>query len=405
MEQPSRNRWDPDWGSGCIPRGDDTIALGSHSTHFIRDAAFYALVQDDAAVARAVVDELVTQSGVRNADFSNSERFCLDGPCCSGCGCRPFGTHPYFTIAHQMQLFLVAFDYVKGFATAAEQETVRRWLRDAAQWMQPGMKARYDDLFVNRWEGDWTPTRGESDSGRIPFYGGPEFRGYSGHYNNRDVELVTYIGLVGIEQDVEHFRDEAKQWFEDYFVASVYPEGYIGEFNRWTSTLPDLGWAYGHQVVGSLALLADAFARTGDTSLYEFTTTEGVHGSEGAPPGWPGKSLRFVIHSLANLSDATTVRYGTDDPARQTIDYRIDGYNPADGSHWRSHQDIYWSIVNLYYRDPYIRGTYMRTNPGMRPYWSNPSDRDRHWMGRIFPGVLFVYGQLEDEVWPYPIPR
>jgi len=400
IANPSANRWNPDWGSGCIPRGDTTIA-NHHGQYFIRDAAFYALVTDDSKVARTVINELVTQSQLANADFSNRSRFCTKT---DGHVNNVFGTHPYFTIAIQQTIFLVAFDYVKGFATAGERATIRKWLRDAADWMQPDMRKRYDDLWVNRWAENWTPTKSTGMSSKRPYYGGPELSSYSQHYNNRDVELIRYMGLVGIEQEVDYLKADAKQWFKDYMVASVYPAGYVGEFIRWISDLPDLGWSYSHQVVGALAAIADAFARSGDFSLYEFTTTKGVYGTEGKPSGWPGKNLQFVIHSLAKHSDGKFTRYGTDQESRLTSDYRISGYNPADGSKWRSNQDVYWSIVNLYYKDPYVKGAYMRTNPGMKGYWANPSDRDRHWMGQaIFPGVLFMFGQLEEKVSPYPL--
>ena len=395
MAKPSANRWNPDWGSGCIPHGDKTIAK-HRAQVFIRDAAFYTLVTNDSSVAKAVINELVAQSNTPNADFSNRSRFCDD---------RLQGTHPYFTIAVQMTTFLVAFDYVKDFANAGDQVVIRKWLRDGADWMHPKMKTLFDGLFVNRWAENWTPTTSNTPRNiKIPFYGGPQIGAYPRHYNNRTVELIRYIGLVGIEQNIDYLKATAKQWFKDYFVCSVFPAGYIGEFERWTSTLPDLGWSYGYQVVGALAGLADAFARAGDFSLYEFTTTTGVYGTDGEPSGWSGKSLKFVIHSLAKHSDGTLTRYGTDQASQQILDYRIDGYNPANGTKWRSNQDVYWSIVNLYFKDPYIKGAYMGTNPGMKSYWANPSDGDRHWMGQaIYPGVLFMFGQLEDKVWPYPV--
>jgi hypothetical protein len=62
-------------------------------------------------------------------------------------------------------------------------------------------------------------------------------------------------------------------------------------------------------------------------------------------------------------------------------------------------------IANLYYRDDYIRSVYKREAPGTPPYPAfveqgagDPEGGE----GGTFPGVLFMFGDLEGEVWPYP---
>ena len=62
-------------------------------------------------------------------------------------------------------------------------------------------------------------------------------------------------------------------------------------------------------------------------------------------------------------------------------------------------------IANRYYRDDELYAAYTRTGPGMAGYPQQPASNGPHspWTGEggIFPGMLFMYGGLEDEPPPY----
>jgi hypothetical protein len=151
--------------------------------------------------------------------------------------------------------------------------------------------------------------------------------------------------------------------------------------------------------VGPALVIADAFARAGDPSLYEFVTSDGAFGSEGGD-----KDLRFAARSLGRHLDGSYVRYGTDEEERAGDPaYLIDGRNLDEG--WDAVHDVTVAMSNLYFRDDYLRGVYTRTGEGLDGYPQDPATNGPHtvWTGEggIYPGVLFMFGQLEDEVAPY----
>jgi len=408
-------RWNPSF-SGCLSSGQ-TYNPDHKSAAYIRDAGFYALVKDDTTVANKVIDELLAQVRTRNADFSDTSRFCRDdSPSGYGRGARPFGTHPWFVIGEWGTELLFAFDYVKAYATQAEQAEIREWFKDSADYMHPNMKARYDNYFVNRWADDYRLVK--SSHGRLtderPFYGGPRIPDLALQYNNRDSSILMYTTLVGADQNIDYLKDHGERWVKDYLVATYFPKDeWVGEHNRHgsnsytTADTPDYGWAYGHALLGHLITMADVLARTGDTDAYDFTSTNGVDydggvTSKGAPAGFPeGKSLRSLIHTWTRYSDHTIKRYGTLDSGKLTDPYLIDGSFSV--KNWNSVRDIVYAQANMYYRDDHIKGAYLRTNPGMKPYSSSVESGSAAWMGggKVYPGVLFQFGQME-HINPYP---
>src|SRR5690606_14942986 len=108
----------------------------------------------------------------------------------------------------------------------------------------------------------------------------------------------------------------------------------MGEYHRWSSDLPDLGWAYAASLVGTMITTADHFARQGDTSLYDYVTSDGAVGTEGGP-----KSLLLTVYALGQHVDGTFQHYGTDIQDRAGNEaYLIDGVNAA--SNWYGLHDV-----------------------------------------------------------------
>lgn len=177
------------------------------------------------------------------------------------------------------------------------------------------------------------------------------------------------------------------------------------EFIRWEETYPSLGWAYASSLIGSMAVLADAFARIGDLELFQFSTSEGFSTSAGTmtPDGGP-KNLLAVMTHHAKYVDKSIARYGTDQASRNgNPAYVIGPVNVLNGEAWVN--ENFWMQANLYYRDPYLQSIYLRTAPNSHPYPANPSTGG--WFGwtgccGIYPGVPFMFGQMQGKVWPYP---
>lgn len=393
MDDPEDSRWEPDFDD-CIPRGDDHEPSMSDSDK-LRDAAFYALVMDDEAVARTVVDELVAQANEDEADFGDEDRFCPD---------EVRDSHPHYVLAQWLTKVLYAFDYTKGWATDDEQDQVRDWLADAAAFLLPESEAVFDRLFEDRQNGDYTPTN-EPDYSQVGFYGSQETSTYSRHYNNRWGNIYRFIGLVGVEQSDERFIEAGKRWAKEFLVYSVYPDGWMAEFRRWlpnkgSNAGHELGYTYTANVLGQMITLADALARAGDTELYDFETSDGLYGTEGGP-----KSYLFAIESMGRYLDGTYERYGTNKSSRNgDEDYLIDSVF-ENGEYYSVH-DVMFAPANLYYDSDYIRDIYTRTGKGMPGYPEDEAPNGSHtvWAGEsgTLPGVLFMFGGMEDLIDPYP---
>jgi hypothetical protein len=203
----------------------------------------------------------------------------------------------------------------------------------------------------------------------------------------------------------------AKLFVQEWIRFSVFPQGVFGEFSRATppasgSAGPDLGWAYGGGVLGQAMVIADAFARNGDLSLYTYQTSLGACGTagtinDGGTRVGQDKDLLFAMQSYAKYNSDTYARYyqNTGD-----TDYRIDGRDTRSGSNWSGVHDTYLAEANVYFKDTFVKGVYMRTQPGTVAYPSNPISGPPAWTGEngIFPGILFMYGNMEGKVWPYP---
>jgi len=393
MDDPEDSLWEPNF-EGCIPRGDDQEPSMRDSDK-IRDAAFSALVTDEEELGRAVVDTLVEQVTDDRTDFGDENRFCPG---------KVRDSHPHFVLAQWLTKMLYTFDYTKQWATEEEQEQIREWFHDAADFLLPEADAVFDRLFEARQNGDYTPTN-EPDYGQVGFYGSKETSTYSRHYNNRWGEIMRFIGLVGLEQSNERFQESAKRWAKEFLVFSVYPEGWMAEFRRWlpnkrSNAGHELGYTYTANVLGQMITIADAFARAGDTELYDLETSEGLYGTEGGP-----KSFEFAIESMGRYLDGTYERYGTDESSRAGEESFLIDSVFEEGDYYSVH-DVVLAPANLYYDSAYIRDIYTRTGEGMPGYPEDEATNGPHsvWTGEsgTLPGVLFMFGGTEDLVEPYP---
>lgn len=383
VADPSAGRWGGPSGEGCVQAGAE--APSPDAMDWLRDAAFVALVTDDDVLRQDVGAELLAQARVAGVDFADTDRWCPG---------VVHDLHPSFEVAYWMTRLALAYDYVGEDAfTAAEHELLRSWFWHAARWLQVDADRKLDDNFVNRYEGDYrlSPMR-QADPGwdRVGYLDGPQIGAIARYYNNRRATSMFFVGLIGVQQDDAEFIASSKRFVTEWLMFSVYPDGWTGEFERWRSDLPDLGWAYSTYNVALAAMTADLLARHGDTELYTFTTSAGVHGTQGGP-----KSLHTVLRDHAGYLDGSQVRYGTDQPAQRTESHRIDGST----GDWHSVHDVAATVGNLYYDDAYLTGTYTRTTTTTLGYPSQVASQGPFspWQGvwGIYPGVLFMHGQME----------
>jgi hypothetical protein len=153
-------------------------------------------------------------------------------------------------------------------------------------------------------------------------------------------------------------------------------------------------------VIASAVTIADAVARRGDHSLYDYNTSVGMYGTEGS--GGATKNLHKTLKMMYNIAAKRVQWYGTNQKQNCHSGYLIDGETAT----WKALHDVWLTMANLKYKDREIKSMYMRQGAGMTAYWSNPTSQGKHlvWTGDwgIFPGLLFMFGQMEDKVNPYP---
>lgn len=393
LADPTAGRWTgPSQGNSttCVQKRDDTPP----SANALRDAAFVSLIEGDARLAGAVKDELLWQARQPGTDFADRQRWCPG---------VMIDVSPSFPIANWMTKLLFAYDYL-GRARFApkERRLIEGWFADAAAFLQIDLDTSLSSSFVDRTAGDYRLADRHLDHpscDRVSFLGSLPNCSLHRYYNNRRAEIARYIGLVGVHQDIASLRRSARLFVEEFLAFSVFPGGYVGEFERFSEHNPELGWAYGTQTVGAAITIADAFARSGDPRLYDHVTSEGALGTVGGD-----KDLLFAARLFGRYLDGTYQRYGTDEAARAgDPDYLIDGQHAPAG--WYGVHDVILAPANLYYTDSYLRDMYTRTGPGMPPYPDRPATGGPNpiWAGEggVYPGVLFMFGGMEGRVTPY----
>jgi hypothetical protein len=203
----------------------------------------------------------------------------------------------------------------------------------------------------------------------------------------------------------------AKMWFMEWMTYAVFPNGIQQEFRRWEPSVPTNGWAYSSYAIGAMSTVADIFARHGDTSLYDFSTSAGwtfTGGNANASTAGGPKTLLSVIqrhYGFVNQRSTVSPNWIGDDDDTHCGDvaYLIQPQDDiafgVDNASQRI-SESYFVHTNLYYRDATYKTAYMRTMSGAPAYPGDPQAQAgaNPWSGEssVYPGVLFMYGQMEN---------
>ena len=404
-EAPESFLWYLPEGSGCVPsagHGMD-IAEARNDSRTLAGAAMYALVRDDRELTEIIASVLVAQPEQQGVDFADRTRWCSPGN-------RDVG--PVFALAHAMTSQLLAVDLVSDDVIGpADLEGIRGWHLGLAEVIDADIESLHGSAFLGRDDGDhrlsedWrTPQRLHwwNDGDARMWWDSPQVDLLHNLYNNRWASMARYQGLVGLAFDHHHHRDRATLFFKEFIDFGVYPFGAHADLHRGFSLDPrPEGVAEGLQYMTLAAVhaftYAEALARAGDPSLYEYRSTSGAHGTEGAPPREhaEAKSLKFLAHTLARYADGTFVRYVSEEPDE---DFRL-GWDVVNSGAWSR-----VAILSGYYRDPYIQRLYRGDGVGMPPW---PADgKPYRWDAGdsgVFPAWMLWFADQEGRDYdPYP---
>ncbi len=401
----------------CLPQA--VTGEPEHKGQKLRDAAFAYLVTGDVTYRDAVRTELLAQAAEPATDFSNTARWCSN---------VIRDVNPGFMIAAWMSRLLFAYDYIRPTLSATDKGKLDKWFYHAALYYQArNVDVDLQKIWVDRYNGLYQPitnsngtTAYDIDKGALTtHYGGATFASLSLWHNNRRGVMTSFFTSVGVMLGEENnvspaevglsaadlaaritlFKERGKLFVKEWLMFSVKPDGTIAEMERWESTQPEQGWQYALILLDHVLVIADHLARAGDLELYNYSTSAGKYGTEGGP-----KTLQSTATHMLKYVDRTLNRYATDQAARSTDNnYRIDAISPLEGKHYVF--DTWVAQSNLYWKNAYLKSIYTRQAAGTSAYPATPTGSGQYnaWTGGfgVFPGKLFMFGQLENVVDPY----
>ena len=373
------------------------------------DAAFYALVTNDSSLATTVKNELVWHSTQSGLQISPSTIQITD----KGNWFR----------AEWLSRLLICADFVEDAFSPSELSTFKAWIADWAYSYEASIhKELSENLFRNRYQRDYNSNLGYNATN--PYFDGKyAYQDSSGvkhnpiavvhkHYNNRRAIVVEFFALTGVWLNDSILKDRGKLYVEEWIQFGVFPDGSQGEYERnSTSSNIQQGLAYSQVNMGIAAIIASAFDKNGDPSLFTYSTPNGIFGTECAS-GEPHKTLKLTVDTYFDLIEKQKLWYYYNGPIAN--EYLIDntaeiGYDA--GKQWIG--EIYFApIANRHWKDERILKGYLRTNPGSPNYPSSASGICsaghygppwRGWNGAT-PSLLFMFAEMEGITTSYPSP-
>ena len=110
-------------------------------------------------------------------------------------------------------------------------------------------------------------------------------------YTNRRTMTLMLLGLIGVQLGNATWAGAAKEYVHQWLAYGVHPSGAQGDYTRnGDYNVQQQGRMYSAMVNQAVLYFAEALRRTGDTSLYTFSTSAGKSGWEGGP-----KSVALAI--------------------------------------------------------------------------------------------------------------
>lgn len=375
----------------------------------LRDAAFVSVVLGATNYRDAVLGELLVHAAAPGLDWTNDTLF----------GCSTFEGHVTLPWNSLMVKYIIAYDMIRASISAPNRTTLDTWFLNYGNRMEQKVHGIAAKRVPKRKSDDYTvaagyatcPTSGGDFAEARTLYVGSVYTTCNFHagWHNPSLFGTLGFGLVGIVLNNTPLKTEAKRFFQEHIQFNQWPDGTQGETFRWHPNTPLSGMSYPGTVINMLALLADAFARIGDNSLYDYTTTNGYLTSQVTNEGTT-KSLRHTINEYLARVRGTRSIYAESVTENTKLDADMEAC-----CGWSTNNDvIVAALTSRYYQDPALAAAYRRTSGGP-PYSTSLNTNcgggagaSAAWMTGdafcVLPGVLFQFAQLEGKVNPYPTP-
>jgi hypothetical protein len=353
----------------------------------LRDAGFVYLVTGDTVYRDAVRQALLSQVALPGTDFTNLSKWV------------PHIAEPSdnINIVIWARKLVYGYSYIRSSLSLSDKATIDRWFLNVATFWAKSNHAAIATRFPRRYQDDYKTPHGPytpGDSLGKAHADGPMVYKFHRPWLNKPAAANALVGAVGALLEEPTLKEYAKRFVKEWLMFCVAPDGSVCDQVRWNKDSdPQKGFAYAGTVIGSIVSTIDHLARAGDSELYDYETSFGYYGWAGGP-----KSLRLVLQRFAALtlgerqiSGGLRVYAGQEASTEQTKYIIGPGENLV--------YDICLIPANLYYKNATIRRAYTRPLP-QQPKSGGYDPWGGDW--GTYPGVRFMFGQLEGVVWPYP---
>ena len=369
----------------------------------MRDAAFWALMNQDSSLMNTIGGILHQQPDQANCDFANDSRW--EPPVQQMIDAMT----PGFVVSHPMTIFMVTYSYhciavAEGWTndlTQAQHDKIRDWCVAWGMYCEDGAERRISQV-LNRDTGQVLSTNVWTFRDATEMYiGSPTNRSLYDRYNNRFFSCIRAMSFAGILFDNTFLLDMAQKAHEEFIIYALLPHGAVADMSRSYAAR----WQQAYIVLQSAHMMSsvDALARySSDRNLYGFETTDGVLDTGGNPQNFHGshtesaKSYHFWLRSVA--------RYGNLTYNRQTPHGRFDFRDP-DGSTqkiWSIGQHDAFVQSSLAFPDDQLLKDYYRGINGQPPWEVRGNGGSDLNDAFLFPAPYLMWAGLEGQVWPYP---
>lgn len=255
-----------------------------------------------------------------NHDFTDNTKYPIDYP--------SWAPSPIFAVAYWLTRLVRAYDWLgRESFSSAELDTLDRFFYGAANYfLQYFHITRIGSKVPNRLSFDFNTTHPDmtgywSQNGSYHYaYDGSPRVSKCGYWNNRQahhVEFGAYVanyfkfhgvtppsggtqpsyGWLTVDDMLLHTKVYVAEWLH----FSVSPLGYCFDYHRGTLTGQNAGWWYASNEILGAVQIADFFARRGDNSVWDLSTTGGRNNTSGSPndtpgvSGFPAKTIEFMM--------------------------------------------------------------------------------------------------------------
>jgi len=178
--------------------------------------------------------------------------------------------------------YVLAYDITKAMGHSSP--TVERWFLDLAELNEQIVHENLSRVFPDRGNDSYSSRAAFVDSTmrsstRTADGTSIEYPGIMKYFNNRRSNQAGFYGLVGVVLDDDRYKEEFKRYAREWVMFGhrvTSSDGYAGDVNRGADSFPQLGFSYSLHALESLIPAMDGLARQGDTSLYEFSSSDGA---------------------------------------------------------------------------------------------------------------------------------